>query len=294
MSAALQLVKPGYYATRQVNDRRAYISRAKIDKVLDAPEYFFARYGENLKEEDTDARRWARMLHQAVLEPRKHQANRVVCRYDNFRTAEARAWKERTLLERPGAQILNTEQCFEIDRMVERIRTHKVAGSLLATAQKEHHGYAVDPETGLLLYTIPDLVTDHDEVGDLKFIGSADPFEFNRMQYKERWFMQLAFYNYVHELITGKKRRGNTFYIAVEQAYPHRLEVITLDAKYEEMGEHLFRQGLNELKELLDQDPTITNFEVWRSRSNKPKQIEPEYFMLNNDPRFQHLLGLGA
>lgn len=288
------MIAPGYYLESQTKDRRAYISRAKIATMLKGPEYFFARYGENLKDEDTPARARGRLLHRAVLEPRKFQATKVVHRFDSFKTAAAREWKQRLLMEQPDAMIMSADESFEIDRLVERVRTHKLAGRLIEAARREHHGYAVDPETGLLLYSLPDVITDHDEVADLKFIGSADPFEFNRQQFREMWFMQLAFYNHVHALITGVKRSENTFFIAVEDKYPHRIEVLTMDKKYEEMGECLFRQGLADLKEFLAADPNISNFEVWRRRSNQAKGLEPEYFMLNNDPRFQHLLGFGA
>lgn len=284
----------GYFVSSQVKDRRAYVSRSKIACVLKSPELFFARYGEKMKDEDTASRMRGRLLHAAVLEPQRFQANRIVHRYENFKTQAARDWKQRTLLEQPNALIVSTEEAFEFDRLVERVRSHKLAGPLIANARKEHHGYAVDPESGLLLYSIPDVITDHNEVADLKFIGSADPFDFNRQQFRELWFMQLAFYNHVHSLITGEKRSENTFFIAVEDKYPHRLEVLAMDKKYEEMGEALYRQGLTDLKEFLAEDPTITNFEVWRKRSNKAKALEPEYFMLNNDPRFQHLLGIGA
>lgn len=287
-------VQYGYLPKAQQLDRRAYISRAKIALMLEAPEYFFALYGEGKKRPTTKAMELGRRLHYATLENTEFRRNRQIYRMDNLNTIEGRKWHERVQREYPGAPIMSMAEALTMDRIVDRVMSHKLAGELIRGARTEHHGYARCPRTGLLLYSRPDILTTEGAVGELKFVKSVDEFAFNRQQYSDRWFMQLAFYNYVDGLITGTRKPDNCFYIAVETEYPHRLIVPTLHPTYEVMGDILWNEGLDKIRECMERDPQMRNFEVWRAHSNKARSIEPEYFMMNNDPRFQGLIGIGA
>lgn len=287
-------IQYGYLPKKQPLDRRAYISRAKIALALEGLEYFFALYGEGRQRPTTKAMELGKKLHYATLENQDFRRNRQIHRLDNLHSPEGQAWLKRVNREYPGAPIMSMAESVAIDRIVDRIMSHKQAGSLITGARTEHHGYVRCPRTGLLLYSRPDILTAEGAVGELKFVRSVDEFEFNRQQYSERWFMQLAFYNYVDGLITGERKPANCFYIAVETEYPHRILVLTLHPTYEEMGDILWNEGLEKIRECLEKDPQMRNFEVWRSHSYRAREIEPEYFMLNNDKRFQHLIGIGA
>lgn len=287
-------VLTGYFPKRQPLERRAYISRAKIATALEGLEFFFAKYGEGRQRPPTKAMELGKKLHYATLENRAYLQNRQVYRMASLQSAEGQAWLKRVQREYPGAPIISSTESIEIDRIVHRIMSHKQAGELIRAARTEHHGYAICPLTGRVLYSRPDILTAAGAVGELKFVKCVDEFEFNRQQYSERWFMQLAFYNYVDGLITGTRKPDNCFYIAVETEYPHRIRVLTLHPTFEEMGDILWREGLEKIDACLERDPQMRNFEVWRAHSYAAREIEPEYFMLNNDKRFTHLLGIGA
>lgn len=287
-------VQQGYFAKRQPLDRRAYISRAKIATALEGLEYFFAKYGEGRQRPASKVMELGKKLHFATLENRNYMRTRQVYRMASLQSAEGVAWLKRVNREYPGAPILSMQESIDIDRIVDRIMSHKQAGELIRKARTEYHGYAICPLTGRVLYSRPDILSAEGAVGELKFVRSVDEFEFNRQQYSERWFMQLAFYNYVDGLICGERKPDNCFYIAVEYEYPHRILVLTLHPNYEAMGDILWREGLEKIDACLERDPQMKNYEIWRAHSYQARQIEPEYFMMNNDKRFQHLMGIGT
>lgn len=287
-------VLQGYFKQAHSLDRKAYVSRSKIATANEGLEYLFAEYGEGIQRPVTPIMLEGRKLHMATLEPEEYRRRYPTHRFNDTSTPEAKAWEARMKRENQGIQLISPMERLRVDRIVDRIMSHKLAGPLLSTATNERHGYAYCPRTGALLYSRPDILTSHGEIAELKFVKSVDPFAFNRQQYSEKWFMQLAFYNAVHGLITGERRVGNCFFIAVEHFYPHRIAVLTLTPTYEQMGDILWNEGLDKILFCMGQDPQMKNYEVWRHESNKARELEPEYFMMNNDERFKPLMGIGA
>lgn len=287
-------VLTGYFEQPHKLDRRAYISRSKVALALDAMEYYFALYGEGIRRPVTKQMEEGRKLHQAVLENEDFRRNRVIHRFENLRTSDAQKWVQQKLREYPRANIMSVEESLRYDRIIDRVMSHKMAGPLISQALKERHGYAICPRTGATLYSRPDILTAQGEIAELKFVRSVDEFDFNRQQYQERWFMQLAFYNAVDGLIRGHRQVDNCFYIGVEWDYPHRLAVLPIDPDFEKMGEVLWNEGMDRILACLKLDPLMKNYEVWRSESFVARQLKPEMWMMNNDQRFHGLIGLGA
>lgn len=284
----------GYFNQAHKLDRRAYISRAKVGVALDGMEYFFAEYGEGIRRPATPKMELGRKLHFMTLEREEFRRTRCVHRFENLNSLKAQEWLKRVKIEHPTATIMSFEESLRFDRIVDRIMSHKVAGRLIATAIKERHGYAICPETGAILYSRPDIKTPEGEIAELKFVQSADPFRFNRQQFQMKWFMQLAFYNAVDGLIEGKRRRDNLFYIAVEDEYPHRLEVLPMHPDFEAMGDVLWKEGRDKILRCLARDPQMKNFDVWREDSFTPKTLKPEMFMMNNEERYHGLMAMGG
>lgn len=287
-------VLTGYFKQAHQLDRKSYISRAKVALALEGLEYFFAEYGEGIRRPVTQKMELGRKLHFMTLEREEFRRTRLVHRFQSLKEPKAQEWLKRVQIEQPGATIMSLEESLRYDRIVDRIMSHKVAGRLIATGIKERHGYCRCPQTGAVLYSRPDIKTPEGEIAELKFVRSADPFFFNRQQFAEKWFMQLAFYNFVDGEIEGARRRDNLFYIAVEDEYPHRLEVLPLDPDFERMGDVLWTEGRDKILRCLEQDPQMRNFEVWRQESFKPKTIRPEPWMMNNEERYHGLMNHGV
>jgi hypothetical protein len=283
---------PGYHSSALPIDRRNYISKAKIHLALNGMEKYFSVYGEGLRMPETEAMLRGRRLHQAVLEPELFRRNRFISKFENMNTEAAKAWAKQKLREYPDAKIMSLSEDLELNRLIDRVMSHPMAGPLIAKAMKEKHGYAKCPRTGLTLYSRPDIVTAEREIAELKFVKSVDEFQFTRQQFSERWNMQLAFYNHVDGLINGERIIGNCFYIAVDPVYPHPIRVFTLSPVFEQMGDVLVEEGIDKIQECLEKDPEMRNFEHWRTASYRASEIRPEYWMLNNDERFKKFIQL--
>lgn len=287
-------VLTGYFQKAQPLDRRSYVSKAKLELALKGLEYFFAAYGEGIFQESTAAQVEGQRLHKAVLEPEEWRRTKFVHRYENFYSSEAKAWKQRVERENPGALIMSPMESLRYDRVVDRIMSHPLAGDLIRRSRTELHGYAKCPRTGALLYSRPDILTPEGWIGDLKFVRNVDEFDFNRAQDRERWHMQLAFYNHVHALLTGQELSGNCFWIAVEPYYPHRLNVFTMKADFEKKGNVYWNLALDKILACLKQDPLMKNFEVWRAHSYRARELEPEPWMVMNDPLVMEQIAVGG
>jgi hypothetical protein len=285
-------MKTGYFDKALPLDRRAYVSKAKIQLALIGMEKYFSVYGEGLRMPETEAMLRGRRLHQAVLEPELFRRNRFISKFENMNTEPAKAWAKQKLREYPDAKIMSLSEDLELNRLIDRIMSHPMAGPLIAKAMKEKHGYAVCPRTGLTLYSRPDIITDQGEIAELKFVKSVDQFQFTRQQYSEKWFMQLAFYNLVNGLIRGERLLSNCFYVAVDPVYPHPIRVFGLNPVFEKMGDVLVEEGIDLIRDCLEKDPQMKNFEHWRTASYYARELQPEYFMLNNDERFKKFIQL--
>lgn len=288
-------VLTGYFSKPHDLPRSKYISNNKIDLALDGTEYCYALYGEGIQRPVTPQMEYNKMLHQATLEPEIYQRNRFIRRFDNMNSKEAQDWLKRIQRENPGARIVSPAESLKVDRIVDKIMSHSVAGEIIRKSKKEMHGYAICPRTGSVLYSRPDLLTIYGQIGDLKFVRSVDEFWFNREQWSMGWYRQIAFYSFVDALIHSIVRPlTNCFFIAVEPVYPHKLAIIQVDPDYIKIGDAKWNRGMDLFLECLARDPEIKNPEAWRVASNEVKHIKPEFFMTNNDPLLRDLMGMGA
>jgi hypothetical protein len=270
----------------------SYISNSKIAAVLESPELFWARYFGGVKQKTTQAMEDGHMLHQAVLEPEVFRKNRTIHNFDSFRTKEAKMWREETLKFNPNALIMSKEEAQEVENIIEAVWAHEYAGKILAQAVTERHGYAEDPDLGLL-YSRTDIHTAEGMIGDLKFVRSCNPSKFLNEQFNEGWYTQLAFYDHVDGLIHNRKNYGNRFYIAVEKNPPYIVRVFPLDKQFEKMGEIMWRKGAAKLKELLAIGGDGQRG-VWFAESNSLTELTPKLWMLDSQPEFTDLISIGG
>lgn len=286
--------KPGYYKEPLPLDRRAYVSKAKLELVLQGLEYFFAAYGEGRFQASTAKQVEGQRLHMACLEPQLWRQKRWIHKFESLREPKAQEWINRVNRENPGAIILSPAEDLRYQIIVDRVLSHPKAGQFIRDGRTELHGYAPCPRTGLMLYSRPDVITKQGWLGDLKFVDSVEAQAFNRAQYRNRWFLQLAFYNFVHGLITGEHFLENCFWIAVEYDYPHRVQVFTMEGDFEKMGLALFNHALDLLQSCLAKDPLMKNYEVWRAHSYRAQKLAPEPWMAMNNPLLMDAVSTGG
>lgn len=284
----------GYFQSAQAIARNAYISRNKLDLALSGLELFFTAYGEGIFPQSTPAQIEGQRLHKAILEPFEWNRTRFVHRFPDLRSKEAQEWLRRVERENPGAVVMTPAEDLRYQRIVDRVMSHPLAGQLIRSAKTELHGYATCTRTGATLYSRPDIITPQGWIGDLKFTRNVDAFHFCREAYKERYFMQLAFYNHVHFLITGEQLVGNCFWVAVEYNYPHRVRVHTMPSDFQKMGDVLWNEGLDKILACLKVDPEMKNYAVWRAEGNGAGELELEPWMVTQDQRFVDAIAIGG
>lgn len=288
------LAKTGYFAEALPLDRRSYVSKAKLELALQGLEYFFSAYGEGIFPTSTSKQIENQRLHMACLERDRWRQLCFVHKFESLREPKAQEWIKRVNRENPGAVILSPYEELRYRRIVERVLSHRKAGPMILEGRTELHGYAPCPRTGITLYSRPDVITKQGWLGDLKFVGSVEAQQFNRDQYRNRWFMQLAFYNFVHGLITGQHVLENCFWITVESEYPHRVQVYTMEVDFEKMGLALFNHALDLILGCLQRDPEMKNYEVWRAHSFKAQRLSPEPWMAMNNPLLMDAVATGG
>lgn len=281
----------GYFQDKQESIVN-YVSNSRIQLISDAPIKYFARYGEKVKDEPTPAMIEGQIIHQAILEPTVFFDRIVKSEYANFMTNAAKDWRRMILAENPAALILTEDKIDYYKRLSDSVMRDKVIREMIEKSTKETHGYAVDKETGMILYSRPDIVTSDGMIADLKTTVCAEPRKFNNDQFFTGYFVQLSFYNYVHGLITGKHTEQNAFFIAVEKKYPHVTCVYTLDRRFEAMANKSMRKGIDLIYSYMKIDPGFKDKSRWPGYFQGVMQLEPTYGMLASDPEYSEFIEL--
>jgi hypothetical protein len=281
------------YSTKRIlTDSREYISNAQIQLILESPKKYFARYGEGIKTPETQAMREGRILHSWVLEPEKFLTECIIAPYKDFRTNEAKEWRDAILESKPEAMIVTEEKHTEFKAIVEAVWSDEFVASTLSTARKEMHGYATHKSTQL--YSRPDFITAEGLIGDLKFVRSASPRDFQNAQFFDGYYIQAAFYNMVDRIINNDQKAEDFIYIAVEKTYPHIVQVYTLGTIYEAMGQKKIDHAIDLITYFRSTDMEMKNKKLWPGYSFEVKELNPTYSHIVSDPIFEEFLTLGG
>lgn len=186
--------------------------------------------------EETDAMRLGRLVHTAVFEPESldteyatwHGGRRAGGDWEAFRAANAHL------------TIIKPEDLETALRIAFAVRSHKVAGRLLAKGQAESTVTWRDPETGIRCKARLDWVTSRFVV-DLKTTRDIDARAFGRNAGQMLYHAQLAFYQ-MGLAANGLKRKAKI--IAVENQEPFDVAVFGLDENVLWAGECRVKEAL--------------------------------------------------
>ena len=152
--------------------------------------------------------------------------------YDDFRTKEARAWREDQEYRR--VTVFKQDAIETVERMVESVRKHTVAGRLLAEPGKAQVGMFGEfdgcDRKGLIDW-LPDATP---VIVDLKKTRDASKAGFRRQIGQLRYDVQAAYYRDLYRDITGETREWQ--WICVEDFAPFAVAVYQLDRESCERG----------------------------------------------------------
>lgn len=275
------------YRARKMNlPRTEYISFSKIKTALQAPEYLWAEYGMGRTRDASPDMLDSKRIDLLLLEPETYKRTVAVSHYENFFRAEAKLWRDEQLAQ--GKLIITAKQHRDDMDLQEAVMGHPKVSEIFSRLDWRRHGYATDPELGLL-YSETDLRTTDGMIGDIKAVRSVDTEAFNAQVFYMHWYVQLGFYGHVDSLIEKRVNRGNKFFIAVEKFFPYRTRVFTLPGDYDSMAEKIWRKGAEKIVRLRNEDPTFSKRDVWFRESYEITDLYPEYKHVAYHPDFRDI-----
>lgn len=148
-------------------------------------------------------------------------------RFDNFRTKEAREWRDEQV--EAGKIIVEPANLERVQRGVEAVTSHKVAGEILdgASFQAAVIGEAGNIPTKSLVDIVPDHLDWDDHLVDFKTTSKGLDDESIRKQIGElKYHWQAAFYRTGWNQVAGHERRKFSFVFL--QVETHEVRVVTL------------------------------------------------------------------
>ncbi|KKN03263.1 hypothetical protein LCGC14_1109290 [marine sediment metagenome] len=199
--------------------------------------------------------KFGRAVHCAVLEPLAFTSRYVL--WDGGRRA-GKTWTA-FVEATPGHDILTATEWNDCMAMVEAVRSHPLAASILSKGEPEVTLTWQDKETGLCLkcrcdWARPGIVV------DLKTATEGDFRDFSRAVAKYGYASQAAFYSDGYAAVHGKT--PHFVFIVVEKSAPFDCVVYELD-------DEAIASGRRSYRGLLEQVAACERFGRWPGRSDE-------------------------
>lgn len=190
------------------------------------------------KREDTDAMRFGRCLHLAVLEPERYRAE--VTTWEG--TRRGRTWDEWRIAN-PG-DYLTPDERTDVDGMANSVRGSASIRPYLAGRAEVSLDWEFDV---VECRGRVDLISDAGPVLDLKSAADASPEAFGRVAWSFDYVAQMAWYSDGLRTLEGTQRRAAL--LAVEKSAPYACALYVLDDAQMEIGRQVYRRWLKTLTE---------------------------------------------
>lgn len=220
------------------------VSKSGLDRLDKSPAHFRAYL--DGEDKDTEAKRFGRLCHLAILEPERFPVETAVAPDVNRRTKAGREeWDEFCRLN-AGLEIVTAEDLETLRHIQESVLSHPTAGALLSyQGHAEVSAFWTDHETGVACRCRPDKVFGGGVIVDLKSARDASPKGFARAVAEHRYHVQEAFYL---DGFTEAGGSADTFlFIAFEKEAPFAVCVHQLQPDDLALGRMLYRQNLETL-----------------------------------------------
>lgn len=199
-------------------------------------------------DEDTDAMRFGRVLHMAVLEPKKFDGLvRCMPDFGSQKSSANREKKAAWLSDLPpGVEAVTDEEMERISECRRQIRLHRLAGRILEEGVCEQTGHFTHPETGVMCKIRPDFMRDRPDgsiqILDLKSAADGSPEGFATAMGRYSYHIQAAMYPMGVEIIS--KKRVSFAFIVVESKPPHACAIYVPDRETMDCGRSWVESGL--------------------------------------------------
>ncbi len=206
---------------------------------------------EDTVKEESEAMKMGRLCHLAILEGRRYRERFVIepefwgvtTKGEKTNSKNAKDVKEKYAAwysDLPkDAVVVTQEKQEQIIGMIEAVLAHPIAAGLLTGGRAETPGYAVCPETGLLMKILPDFRRDDGIIVDYKTTKDASPFWWPRQAAKLGFHIQAGQYRRVANIIENTPKENRFAFIAQEKVKPYAVTVHVADAAFLERGEQI-------------------------------------------------------
>jgi len=175
---------------------------------------------------ETDAMRQGTIIHAAVLEPERFEAEYKVAPCKDKRTKK---WKDFMLECGDGFSPITQAEYERAMRCHEAVRNHAWANAALSDGQAEVSAFAEEPEAGNLeVRSRFDWITTSGALVDLKTSLDASPWGFRKSVRTFKYDLQAAMYKRVAEL--NHIADACFLFVVVEREFPFGVGVYQLSA----------------------------------------------------------------
>lgn len=217
----------------------------------------------------TPAMEFGSAFHCALLEPDKFTRTYVVAPKFDRRTKDGKAAAEAFATKNAGKTTIDPDDNALLGQMVNAVRSHAVAGSLLRRAERTEIACIWKDALGInrksLLDAVAFLNTDLTTIYDLKTTQDASPAEFARSIGKFRYHWQAAYYT---EALTAVGYKPKHFcFVAVEKAPPYGVAVYRL-------GDESIKAAAAQMRPLLRQFAECQQADKWPCYGDQVLEIE--------------------
>lgn len=227
------------------------ISPSFLSKVIDKG-YDYA-VGEKLGiiSKDTASMSAGRTLHALLASSYGGpQPEIAICPYDNYRTKEAREWRDNTP---DNVVIISQKDADTYSEIVERVKNHPEVKAILEGRKVEPEKEIVKQINGFNVKGVLDIVATKGEstvVIDWKFCSSQVFDSFAKKALWQNYDLQASVYDFL-------TNANQTYFVAIENEAPHRIKVWHCDMSVLDSGAEKFNQAMQIIKEADWRSPTF-------------------------------------
>lgn len=226
------------------------VSSTELKEILRSP----AHYRATLEaEKDSEALRFGRLVHMAVLEPERFQEEVAIEPEVNRRTKAGKEELAQFHEDHADKMIVKRSDHELAARIAVAINSTSLAKSVLGPGQTERTAYWEDPQTGVLCKARADHIR-RGYIVDFKTTQDARFRPFQRQCANFRYHLSAAYYVDGFRHVLGQEGIKGFAWVAAEKQEPHGIGFYGADPSMLESGRREYRQALQTYAECLRTD----------------------------------------
>lgn len=220
----------------------------KIEQLSPAHYWHDSYHNPNREERDTGALRFGRAAHAWILGRPEFDKEFVVSPYDEFRSKEAKAWREKQ-----SRDIVKPSQLEAIKMMGETILKTPLIQNAFKDGKAEQSLIWQDKETGIWLKTRPDWLPNKLQfVPNYKTARSSRPDDFTKAAFGLGYHQGAALCLDGLREVLGWGETASYYFVVQEKAAPYVATLIVMKDTAIEWGRLQNRSALRKLADCLD------------------------------------------